>query len=124
MGISFASESKRAWQELLGLLKGAARRIFMASIVKSAGRGGAALAERELGWNRVTIDKGLRDLESGITRVDATSTRGRKPLEAILQNLEVDLRAMGEASCQTDPTFATTQLYRRLTASEARRRLI
>ena len=124
MSITFASESKRAWRELLTLLKGAARRIFMASIVKSVGRGGAALAERELGWNRVTINKGLRELESGITRVDATSTRGRKPLESALPNLTADLRAMGEASCQTDPTFATTQLYRRLTAGEARRRLI
>ena len=40
MSIIFASESKRAWRELLTLLKGAARRIFMASIVKSVGRGG------------------------------------------------------------------------------------
>jgi Rhodopirellula transposase DDE domain len=124
MGISFVSESKKAWQELLGKLKNGARRIFMASIVKSAGRGGAVLAERELGWNRVTISKGLRELESGVACVDATHSRGRKSLESTLPNLEADLRAMGEASCQTDPTFATTQLYRRLTAGEARRRLI
>jgi hypothetical protein len=31
-----------------------------------------------------------------------------------LSNLEADLRAMGEATSQTDPTFRTTQLYRRL----------
>ena len=31
---------------------------------------------------------------------------------------------MGEATSQTDPTFRTTQLYRRLTAGEARRRLV
>lgn len=31
---------------------------------------------------------------------------------------------MGEATSQTDPTFRTTQLYRRLTAGEARRRLL
>ena len=39
-------------------------------------------------------------------------------------NLEADLRAMGEATTLTDPTFRTTQLYRRLSAGEARRRLV
>ena len=63
-------------------------------------------------------------MNSGIVCVDAVSQRGRKPLEASLSNLEADLRAMGEATSQTDPTFRTTQLYRRLTAGEARRRLV
>lgn len=124
MEISFTSELKKTWQELLTRLKGGSRRILMASIVKSGGRGAAALAERELGWNRVTINKGLRELESGITCVDATSKRGRKPMGFSLPNLDADLRAMGDATSQTDPTFRTTQLYRRLTAGEARRRLI
>ena len=74
------------------------------------GRGAAAAAERELGWSRVTIRKGLGELESGIVFLDATSLRGRKPLEASLPNLEADLREMGEATSQTDPTFRTTQL--------------
>lgn len=124
MEITFTSELKKTWQELLTQLKGGSRRIFMATIIKSAGRGAAALAERELGWNRVTIDKGLRELESGIAYVDATSKRGRKSMGVSLPNLDADLRAMGDATSQTDPTFRTTQLYRRLTAGEARRRLI
>ena len=45
-------------------------------------------------------------------------------MEDSLPHLEADLRAMGEATSQTDPTFRTTQLYRRLTAGAARRRLI
>jgi hypothetical protein len=124
MEISFTSELKETWKALLAQLKGGSRRIFMATIIKSAGRGAAALAERELGWNRVTIDKGLRELESGVAYVDATSKRGRKSMAATLPNLDADLRAMGDATSQTDPTFRTTQLYRRLTAGEARRRLI
>ena len=96
----------------------------MASVVKGLGRGGARQAQIQLGWDRITLRKGLRELNSGIVCVDAVSQRGRKPLEASLSNLEADLRAMGEATSQTDPTFRTTQLYRRLTAGEARRRLV
>jgi hypothetical protein len=96
----------------------------MASVVEAGGRGTAVLVERELGWNRVTIQKGRRELAAGIQCVDAASLRGRHSLEVGLPNLTADLRAMGEASSQTDPTFRTSQLYRRLTAGEARRRLI
>jgi hypothetical protein len=52
------------------------------------------------------------------------ASKGRKPLEVSLPNLEADLREMGEATSQTDLTFRTTQLYRRLTARELRRHLI
>ncbi len=36
-------------------LKGSDRRQFMAEVVKGWGRGGAIIAERELGWNRRTL---------------------------------------------------------------------
>ena len=124
MELTFTSELKETWSALLAELKGGARRLFMASIVKSMGRGAAALAERELGWNRVTVAKGLGELETGVAIVDATSKRGRKPLGTFLPNLDADLRAMGEATSQTDPTFRTPQLYRRLTAREALRQLV
>jgi hypothetical protein len=98
--------------------------MFIATVVLDMGRGGAAQAHRELGWDRTTINKGLHELRSGIVCQDALERRGRRPSEHHLPNLEADLRAMGEATCQTDPTFRTTQTYRRLTAGEARRRLI
>jgi hypothetical protein len=40
-------------------LKGSARRMFMARTVQALGQGGKLLAERELGWNRGTIRKGM-----------------------------------------------------------------
>ena len=46
-------------------LKGSERRQFMAQVVQSLGRGGAVQAERELGWNRGTVRKGLYELEHG-----------------------------------------------------------
>jgi hypothetical protein len=124
MELRITPELKRVWEQTLGQLTGASRRVFMASVVKGLGRGGARQAEIALGWDRTTLRKGLHELNSGVVCVDAVSQRGRKPLEATLTSLEADLREMGEAASQTDPTFRTTQLYRRLTAGEARRRLI
>jgi len=93
-------------------------------VVKGLGRGGARQAQIQLGWDRTTVRKGLHELNSGIVCVDAVSQRGRKPLEARLANLEADLRAMGEAASQTDPTFRTTQTLPALDRRGARRRLV
>ena len=105
-------------------LKGSARRIFMARIVKELGRGGASLAERELGWNRKTMRKGTHEVESGIICLDAFEARGRKLAEEHLPNLLVDLKAIVDGQSQTDPQFKHTRLYTRLTATEVRRQLI
>ena len=105
-------------------LKGSARRIFMARIVKELGHGGASRAERELSWNRKTIRKGTHELESGIVCVDAFHARGRKLAEEHLPNLLVDLKAIVDGQSQTDPQFKNQRLYTRLTATEVRRQLI
>lgn len=48
-------------------LKGSARRLFMARTVKALGKSGQRKAERKLGWDRQTIRKGMRELESRVT---------------------------------------------------------
>jgi DNA-binding protein Fis len=45
-------------------LKGSTRRQFIAETVIELGRGGQSVAERELGWNRGTIRKGVHELRS------------------------------------------------------------
>src|SRR5258705_13007967 len=104
MELKITSEWKRVWEQTLAQLSGAARRVFMASVVKGLGRGGARQIQIALGWDRTTLRKGLHELNCGVVCLDATAQRGRKPLEAKLPTLEADLRAMGEASSQTDPT--------------------
>ena len=96
----------------------------MASVVKQLGRGGQREAEKELGWNRGTIQKGMQELRSGFTCEDAFNQRGRKPWEYHVPNLEQDIRKIAEPASQTDPTFRTTQLYRRLTGKEVQRQLL
>ena len=105
-------------------LKGSARRLFMARIVKELGSGGQRRAERELGWGRMTIRKGTHELESGFTCLDAFAARGRKLVEAHLPNLLPDIKAIVDSQSQADPQFRTHRLYTSLSAAEVRRQLI
>jgi hypothetical protein len=105
-------------------LKGSARRIFMARTVKELGPGGQRRAERELGWSRVTVRKGTRELESGVPISDNFSARGRKRAEAHLPNLLTDIRAIVDSQSQTDPQFRTNRLYTRLGAAAVRQQLM
>jgi hypothetical protein len=104
-------------------LHGTARRRFMAQTVDRLGLGQRE-AQRLLGWTRDTLRKGLHELHSGITCLDAFSARGRKPIEVHLPQLRADIEAIVAEHCQTDPTFQTTRRYCRLTAAEVRRQLL
>ena len=105
-------------------LKGSSRRLFMARTVKALGPGGQRRAERELGWNRITIRKGTHELESGFICLDAFSARGRKRAEDHLPHLLDDIGAIVDGQSQTDPRFRSQRLYTRLSAAEVRRQLM
>lgn len=105
-------------------LRGVERRLFMARTVQSLGSGGQRRAETEFGWSRVTIRKGMHELQSGIVCCDAYSARGRARAEEKLPNLLRDIRDIAKGFSQTDPRFRTRRLYTRLTAEELRRQLI
>ncbi len=111
-------------REAAQALKGSERRRFLARTVEELGPGGQRRAERERGWSRVTIRKGLRELRRGVTCVDAFALRGRKRAEAHLPNLLTDLEAVVSGQSQADPSFRTTRLYTRLTARAVRQQLI
>ena len=117
-------ELKVALNEAKNKLRASDRRQFMAQIVKSLGPGAQRRAQRELGWNRNTIIKGLKELNSGIDCYDNFSGRGRKRSEEHLPHLLDDIKAIVEPVSQVDPTFRTDQTYCPLTAGEVRRRLI
>lgn len=105
-------------------LSGSDRRQFMAEVVRELGRGGATIAERELGWNRRTIRKGMKELEYGMSIADAFRLRGRKPIEHRLPNLLEDICSIVEPQSQTAPSFNSTRLSTRLSATQVRRQLI
>ena len=105
-------------------LKGSQKRLFMARSVKAMGRGGQRWAEEHLGWSRVTIRKGMRELLSGMTCLDAFSARGRRPVEGRLPRLLDDIKDIADGQSQADPRFQTTRLFTRISAAEVRRQLI
>lgn len=105
-------------------LKGSGRRAFMARTVQTLGEGGQRLAERELGWNRGTIRKGLHEVKTGIVCEDGFALRGRKRSEEHLPNLLGDITTIVDSQSQADPQFRSNRLYTRLTAAEVRRQLI
>ena len=119
------TKSRKTWLiETAKALRGNERRVFMARTVRELGNGGQRLAERELGWNRGTIRKGEKELESGIAYEDNFSARGRKPSEVHLPNLLTDIREIVDSQSQTDPQFRNKRLYCRLSAGEVRRQLM
>ena len=84
---------KKVLQDAGRSLKGHARRLFMARAVNEVFEGVAYRAEQELGWNRVTVTKGLHELKSGVECVDGRrGATGRKPAEAHLPDLLTDIR--------------------------------
>src|SRR4029077_14074378 len=95
-------------------LKGSTRRLFMARTVKELGPGGQQRAARELRWGRMTIRKGLHELDSGVLCIDAFALRGRRRAEAHLPNLLTDIHAIVDSQSQADPHFRSNRLYTRL----------
>ncbi len=124
MSIELTDSLKNLLQETVLQLKGAARRRFMAQTVLELGYGGQSLAAQELGWNRTTIRKGIKELKSGITCVDNNSAKGRKKAEEHLPNLLEDIKDLVDSQSQTDPTFKSKRLYTRLSAALVRKQLI
>ena len=104
-------------------LSGAERRRFLANALNKL-----QLGQREaaglLGWGRDTLRKAGHELRTGLTCADAFGLRGRKPVELHLPHLFDDLRGLVQDHLQADPTFQTTGLYCRLSATEVRKQLI
>ena len=96
----------------------------MAQVVQELGVGGQSLAERDLGWNRGTIRKGMKELISGVAIQDAFHLRGRKSTEEKLPHLLRDIQEIVEPHTQADPSLKTERLFTRLSAAQVRHQLI
>jgi Rhodopirellula transposase DDE domain len=122
--IQMTDDLKALYIKTAQVLSGSDKRQFMAGVVKGLGVGGQTYVERELGWNRRTIRKGMTELLSGEAIPDAYWRSGRNRVEVKLPNLLKDIQAIVDPQSQTDPTFQSTRLYTRVTAEEVRRQLI
>ena len=92
--------------ETAASLKGHHRRLFIARTVKQLGPGGQRRAERELGWNRVTIRKGTHELESGFICLDAFAARGlANGRKTICQPSSMPVERLSMANASMSPSF-------------------
>jgi len=88
--MQLTNEFKTTLNETQAMLQGYARRHFMAKIVETVFGGKPSHAERELGWNRVTLRKARRELQGEFCYIDHYHQRGRKKCEARLPKLLPD----------------------------------
>ena len=100
------------------------RRAFMANVAVELLGGSARQARSHFGWNRDTVELGLRERASGIVCLDNFAARGNKKTEAKRPQLERDIRALADPHSQADPQFKSSLAYTRLSAASVRRALI
>lgn len=117
-------ELKETFIETAKVLKGHQKRLFMARVVQSLGRGGLSFVQREMGWNEGVVRKGQHELRTGIACLDAVNQRGRRKAEEKLPKLLSDIKQIVDSESQIDATFQTNRLYTRLSAAEVRKQLI
>ncbi len=109
---------RNALKNAAAKLKGHARRVFMADVVRDLGRGGQRQAQAAFGWSRDTIRKGEHELGSGIECIDARSATGAKPIDTRLPNLRQDIRDLVDGQSQADPRFESERVYCKLSAAK------
>jgi Rhodopirellula transposase DDE domain len=124
MSIRLTESVKKMLIETALKLSGASKRHFQAQTVMELGYGGKSLAQKELGWDRGTLRKGINELKTGITCADNYSGRGRKKVEHYLPSLLSDIKSLVDSQSQTDPSFKSERLYTRLSVAEVRYQLI
>lgn len=105
------------------LLTGIKRREFQAYITRRYFGGSSRKAERETGWGRDCVKKGLKEAETGLRCADGFHMRGRKRTEEKLPGIEADIRLYAERETQADPAVKSSMTYTRITAASVREAL-
>lgn len=105
-------------------LTGQKRRAYQAEVTTEFFGGSVRKAEKEMGWGRETVRKGMMEAATGILCHDDFHGRGRKKTEEKLPYIERDIRDIAEPHAHTDPDFGNDFLYIKITAKAVRKLLI
>jgi hypothetical protein len=105
-------------------LSGVKKREYIAEVAIEFCDGNVRKAERVFGWGRETINKGIRELHTGIKCKDDYHARGNKKTEEKLPQLAEDIRVIVDPKSQADPDLKTPFSYTRVTAKAVRQALI
>jgi len=121
--ITFFNSFKPVFEFAIDKLTGSERRIYLAQIAMTLGYGGQKVVCDNFGIDSKTLLKGIDELESGISIVDAFDKRGRKGIEAHLPNILDDIKSIVDSESQTDPRFEDNRLFTRLTPGNIKAQL-
>jgi hypothetical protein len=115
-------DTQDQYDELLRLgaqrLTGHQRRLFQAQVCLALCDGNPRLAERRFGWGRHTVEKGLREYQSGVRCLENFQTRGARRSEDKDPQLAADIRAIVEPQTYADPELRSSRRYSNLSAAE------
>jgi len=100
------------------------RREYQAKITLKYFNGSARRAEREMGWSRKTVEKGLGEVKTGFKCLDNYKGRGNKRAEDKIHGLKEAIVVLAEPQTQADPAMKTSLTYTRITAKSMRKALI
>ncbi len=118
------NEKKAIIKDAAKRMTGFKRREYQAQITLKYLEGNSRKAEREMGWGRESVEKGLKEFESGIKCLDNYQARGRKKIENIFPNIEKDIRSLVDRQTQADPAMKSSLTYTRITSKAVRQALI
>ena len=112
---------KSSFKDSSSKLTGFKKRVF---ITQDYFHGSPRKAETVLGWSRYSLQKGLKELETGLVCVDDYRSRGRKKAEENLPLLIEDIESLLGNNTSTDPKFKRTLSYTRISAAKIREAFI
>ena len=119
-----SEQIKTTLREAARKLSGDKRRTFIAQVALDYFDGSARKTETYMGWGRVSLQRGLDTLASGVPYQDRYQERGRKRSEERLPTLADDIRELVDGHSQVDPKFQTQFRYARVSARAVRAALI
>jgi hypothetical protein len=97
---------QQKYKSLLPKLSERARRLVVAADAQAFGYGGITFISKASGISWVTVQKGVKELNAGVTLPEGRNRQkggGRKSITEIDPGLETDLLDLVEDSCQGDP---------------------
>lgn len=118
------NELKEIIKDAAKRLTGFKRREYQAKITSDYFGGSARKAEREMGWGRECVEKGLKEIKTGIRCADNYQGRGEKRTEDKIPGLSEDIKSLAERETQADPAMKSSLTYTRITGKAMREALI
>lgn len=118
--MSVPQSIRDALRSAAACVTGSARRSIQAWVAKTYCHGSPRHTETVFGWNRRTVESGIRESESQEESPTEKETRGRPAVEITHAELVMHADQLLGMHSQVDPKFQTETLFTRMTGESLR----